>query len=86
MPIDPLSNANGAGWVDFGPPLRITIHPNAPFQSPSNVPLIPGGRYDDWAARNDPLGATSYPDDWFVPGAGADAASYADDWFVPGIC
>ena len=82
MPIDPSSDDNNAWWNNPGP-LRLTIHPQAPPRPPSNAPLIPGASYDDWATRNDPLGATSYPDDWYVPANTGNGASNSDDWVHP---
>ncbi len=80
MPFDPSSD-DDAWWNNPGP-LRLTVHPQAPSNPPSNAPLIPGARYDDWATRNGPVGGTSYPDDWFVPANAHASTAFPDDWFV----
>jgi hypothetical protein len=82
MPFDPSSDDDNAWWNNPGP-LRLIIHPQAPPHPPSNLPLIPGASYDDWAARNDPLGEASYPDDWYVPANAGTGPSYPDDWIYP---
>jgi hypothetical protein len=45
MPFDP-SNDDDAWWSNPGP-LRLTIHPAALPNPPSNAPLVPGGNYND---------------------------------------
>jgi hypothetical protein len=85
MPFDP-SNDDDAWWNNPGP-LRLTIHPAAQSNPPSNVPLVPGANYNNWARRNGPAGGADLPNDWFVPQPSAPSAcggdSLPDDWFVP---
>ncbi len=82
MPFDPSSDDDDAWWNNLGP-LRLTIHPQAPSNPPSNAPLVPGKGYDDWATQNGPVGGTPYPDDWFVPADAHASTAFPDDWFVP---
>jgi hypothetical protein len=85
MPFDP-SDDDDAWWNNLGP-LRLTIHPAAPPNPPSNAPLVPGANYNDWARQNGPAGGDGLPNDWFVPQPSAPSASSGDslpdDWFVP---
>jgi len=81
MPFDP-SNDDDAWWNNLGP-LRLTIHPAAPPNPPSNAPLVPSANYNDWARWNGPAGGADLPNDWFVPPSASGGDSLPDDWFVP---
>jgi hypothetical protein len=76
MPLDPPFEADDSQpWWQFGPPLRITVHPAAPPNPQPGIRAaserVNDGHPDDWVMPD------GYPDDWVM------SDGYPDDWIAP---
>jgi len=81
MPLDPPFDADDSQpWWQFGPPLRITVHPAAPPNPQPGIRAASEGG-NDWSAAggrpDDRVMPDGYPNDWGM------SDGYPDDWIAP---